>query len=65
MKNFIIKFMITYTAMLGIFCITYFGLNAVANPSDQLGIAVFACIMSIATMFITNVIVEEIQSKIS
>ena len=57
-KNFIIKFMVSYAAMLGTFCIIYFGLTAVTSRVDEVGIALFGCIMSIAALFSVNVLMQ-------
>ena len=55
--------MITYAATLGTFCLTFFGLNALTNADDAIGIALFACIMSIATLFVVNAVMTDLQSK--
>ena len=63
MKNFMIKFMVTYAVMLGTFCVTYFGLTAVANPNDEFGIAIFGCILSFAAMLVVNAFMSNLQSN--
>ena len=59
MKNFVIKFMVSYAAMLGTFCVIFFGLTAVTCRIDEFGIAIFGCIMSVAALFAVNVIMQE------
>lgn len=58
MKNFVIKFMVSYAAMLGTFCVIFFGLTAVTSRVDEFGIAIFGCLMSIAALFAVNNIME-------
>jgi len=50
--------MVSYAAMLGTFCIIYFGLTAVTSRVDEVGIALFGCIMSIAALFSVNVLMQ-------
>jgi hypothetical protein len=59
MKNFVLKFMVSYAAMLGTFCIIFFGLTAVVPNSDHFGIAIFGCIMSVTSLIVTNALIEK------
>lgn len=51
--------MVSYAAMLGTFCIIFFGLTAVVPNSDHFGIAIFGCIMSVTSLIVTNALMGE------
>jgi hypothetical protein len=59
MKYFVIKFMISYAAMLGTFCVVFFGFTALTPISDHFGIAIFSCIMSVGALIVTNALIPE------
>jgi len=59
MKNFVLKFMISYAAMLGTFCVVFFGLSASTPNSEHFGIAIFGCIMSVTSLIVTNALMEK------
>lgn len=54
MKNFIIKFMVSYAAMLGTFCVVFFGLTTLTGSTDEFGIAIFGCAMSVLSLVLVN-----------
>ena len=59
MKYFVIKFMISYAAMLGTFCVIFFVLSSLTPVSEHFGIAIFSCIMSVTSLMVTNVLMTE------
>lgn len=56
MKNFVIKFMLSYTAMLGTFCTVFFSLTTIAGSADEFSIAIFGCAMSVLSFVLVNVL---------
>jgi len=56
----LIKFMVSYAAMLGAFCAIFFSFRL---PVGELNAAVFGCIMSIVALFLSNVLMMEVESK--
>lgn len=55
MKIFLIKFLVSYIAMLGTFCVVFFGITTIPNcPIDEFGASILGCILSVVALFITN-----------
>jgi hypothetical protein len=55
--------MISCAAMLGTFCLTFFGLTALTNPNDAIGIALFGCIMSVFALIAVNSLMTNLKSN--
>lgn len=51
--------MVSYAAMLGTFCVIFFGLTAVTSKVDEVGIALFGCLMSVAALFTVNALMNQ------
>jgi hypothetical protein len=51
--------MVSYAVMLGTFCIVFFGLTAVTSNNEQVGIAIFGCIMSMASLIVVNALMTQ------
>ena len=59
MKNFIIKFMISYAAMLGTFCSVFFTYRIVIG---EFGAAILGCILSVCALLVVNNFMMELES---
>ncbi len=60
--KFLIKFMVSYAAMLGTFCLYFFGVQAVEPTADVLPLAIMGCILSVCSLFVVNNIMMGIKS---
>ena len=60
--KFLIKFMVSYAAMLGTFCLYFFGVQAVEPTADVFSLAIMGCILSVCALFVVNNIMMGIKS---
>jgi hypothetical protein len=60
----LIKFMVSYAAMLGTFCMYFFGVLAVEPMTDKFSLSIMACILSVCALFLVNNVMMEIQERI-
>lgn len=58
MKNFVINFMISYTAMLGTFCVIFLSSRLVIG---NLNASIIAILVSICALFVSKVTMMEIS----
>lgn len=56
------KFMISYAAMLGTFCLYYFGVLSVQPDADQFSLSIMGCILSVCALFAVNNLMMHFQS---
>jgi hypothetical protein len=54
--------MVSYAAMLGTFCLYFFGVQAVEPTADVLPLAIMGCILSVCSLFVVNNIMMGIKS---
>lgn len=46
--------MVSYAAMLGTFCVVFFGLTTLTGSTNEFGIAIFGCAMSVMSLVLVN-----------
>lgn len=58
----LIKFMMSYAAMLGTFCVIFFTFRL---PVGEFNASVFGCIMSVCALLLSKIAMLEIEQKIN
>lgn len=60
MKNFVINFMVSYTAMLGTFCVIFLPYRLVIGDFNA---SILGIIMSICALFLSKITIIEINKS--
>jgi hypothetical protein len=60
----LIKFMVSYAAMLGTFCVYYFGTLFINPEAELFSLSIMGCILSVCALFLVNNVMMEIQQRI-
>lgn len=59
----LLKFMVSYAAMVGTFCVYFFGVLYTNPKADLFSLSIMGCILSVCALFFVNNVMMEIKER--